>query len=60
MNNRELRKKLQDAGWQIKSGKEHDQATHSEHPGEKIPIPRHKGEVPKGTANAILKAAGLK
>jgi predicted RNA binding protein YcfA (HicA-like mRNA interferase family) len=56
MNNRELRKKLQDAGWVIKSGKAHDKAIHPDRP----PIPRHKKEVPTGTAEAILKAARLK
>jgi predicted RNA binding protein YcfA (HicA-like mRNA interferase family) len=60
MENRLLRKALTDAGWEIKSGHAHDQATHPDFPGVKIAIPRHRGEVPKGTANAILKQAGLK
>ncbi|MCL2108607.1 MAG: type II toxin-antitoxin system HicA family toxin [Oscillospiraceae bacterium] len=60
MKNAELRKKLQKAGWTITPGKAHDQAKHPDFPGVKIAIPRHKGEVPKGTANAILKEAGLK
>jgi predicted RNA binding protein YcfA (HicA-like mRNA interferase family) len=60
MNYRELRKKLQNAGWTIRSGSSHDKAIHPDKPGELIAIPRHKGEVPIGTANAILKAAGLK
>lgn len=25
-----------------------------------IPIPKHKGDIPKGTLNSILKQAGLK
>ncbi|MDR1291869.1 MAG: type II toxin-antitoxin system HicA family toxin [Clostridiales Family XIII bacterium] len=60
MNYRELRKKLQGAGWIITGGSSHDKAIHPEKPGELIAIPRHKGEVPIGTANAILKSAGLK
>jgi len=60
MTKRELEKILKSNGWEITHGKAHDQATHPEKPGIKIPIPRHKGDIPKGTANNILKAAGLK
>ncbi|WP_235811175.1 type II toxin-antitoxin system HicA family toxin [Syntrophomonas wolfei] len=35
-------------------------ATNPDKPGIKIPIPRHKKEIPIGTLNNILKAAGLK
>jgi len=56
---RMLEKKLVDAGWTITHGKAHDLATNSLVPGVKIPIPRHKGDIPRGTANAILKDAGL-
>lgn len=28
--------------------------------GGKVTIPNHKGDIPKGTANSILKQAGLK
>jgi predicted RNA binding protein YcfA (HicA-like mRNA interferase family) len=59
MNNRELRKKLEAAGWIIKSGKAHDKATHPNKPGKLIAVPRHKGEVPTGTAKSILKDAGI-
>ncbi|MCL2086843.1 MAG: type II toxin-antitoxin system HicA family toxin [Oscillospiraceae bacterium] len=60
MTNTELRKKLRKAGWVITSGGAHDQAKNLNYPGVKIAIPRHKGDIPKGTANSILKEAGLK
>jgi predicted RNA binding protein YcfA (HicA-like mRNA interferase family) len=59
MTKRELEKKLKKAGWIIIHGKAHDLATNSAKPGLKIPIPRHKGDIPKGTAQAILKEAGI-
>lgn len=61
MTEREILSKLKKAGWKIKEGKRHHLATaNSQYPGMKIPIPRHKGDIPKGTAEAILKQAGLK
>jgi predicted RNA binding protein YcfA (HicA-like mRNA interferase family) len=60
MTYKELRKRLEQAGWRIESGKSHDQAKHLNKPGVKIPIPRHSGDIPIGTANSILKNAGLK
>ena len=60
MTERELKQKLIDSGWSITHGKAHDQATNSQKPGIKIPIPRHVGDIPKGTINSILKDAGLK
>ena len=60
MTKSELEKMLKSNGWEISHGKAHDQATHSDKPGIKIPIPRHKGDIPKGTVNSILKDAGLK
>ncbi len=29
-------------------------------PSGSIPVPKHKGDIPKGTINNILKQAGLK
>jgi predicted RNA binding protein YcfA (HicA-like mRNA interferase family) len=55
----ELERKLKKAGWVITHGKAHDQATHSAQRGIKIPIPRHAGDLPTGTVNAILKEAGI-
>ncbi|GHT56654.1 toxin HicA [Spirochaetia bacterium] len=55
----ELEKKLRKAGWSITHGRAHDQATNSAKPGVKIPIPRHAGDIPKGTVKAILNEAGI-
>jgi predicted RNA binding protein YcfA (HicA-like mRNA interferase family) len=55
-----LKRALVKAGWTITHGKAHDQATNSQKPGVKIPIPRHKGDIPKGTLNSIMKDAGIK
>jgi predicted RNA binding protein YcfA (HicA-like mRNA interferase family) len=55
----ELERKLKNAGWTITHGKTHDQATNPQKPGVKIPIPRHTGDIPKGTIKSILKDAGL-
>lgn len=60
MTNRELIKLLKQNGWYIKEGSKHHLATNPEKTGIKIPIPRHKGDIPTGTLNNILKAAGLK
>jgi predicted RNA binding protein YcfA (HicA-like mRNA interferase family) len=59
MTKTELEKKLRKAGWAITHGKAHDMATNPAKPGLKIPIPRHKGDIPKGTAQTILKEAGI-
>lgn len=60
MTKTELIRLLKKSGWVITHGKAHDQATHPEKSGIKISIPRHKGDIPKGTAHSILKDAGLK
>ncbi|GMO29919.1 MAG: type II toxin-antitoxin system HicA family toxin [Termitinemataceae bacterium] len=59
MTKKELERKLISAGWIITHGRAHDQATNPQKTGVKIPIPRHKGDIPKGTAKSILKDAGL-
>jgi predicted RNA binding protein YcfA (HicA-like mRNA interferase family) len=59
MTKRELEKKLTGAGWVIVHGRAHDLATNIQKPGIKIPIPRHAGDIPKGTVISILKSAGL-
>lgn len=60
MKYRELRKLIEDDGWIYKTTVgSHDQFTHPVKPG-KVTIPKHSGDVPKGTANSILKQAGLK
>ena len=60
MTKRELEKILKANGWVIISGSRHDMAVNSERPGVKIPIPRHKGDIPIGTAQSILKDAKIK
>jgi predicted RNA binding protein YcfA (HicA-like mRNA interferase family) len=59
MTKRELEQKLLKAGWVITHGKAHDQATNPHMPGVKISIPRHSGDIPKGTAKSILRDAEL-
>jgi predicted RNA binding protein YcfA (HicA-like mRNA interferase family) len=58
MTRRELDRRLHKAGWTIKHGANHDLAVSPE--GKKIALPRHRGDIPSGTADNILKAAGLK
>ena len=53
----ELDKKFKKAGWKIVHGKAHDLAKSST--GQKVALPRHKGDIPIGTAQKILKDAGL-
>jgi predicted RNA binding protein YcfA (HicA-like mRNA interferase family) len=55
----ELEKKLRKAGWLITQGKAHDQAVNPVKPGIKISIPRHVGDIPTGTAKAILRSDGI-
>lgn len=57
MTKAEIERKFKAAGWTIVHGKKHDLAVSPT--GQKVPIPRHKGDVPKGTAFSILKSAGI-
>ncbi|HOC26199.1 MAG TPA: type II toxin-antitoxin system HicA family toxin [bacterium] len=57
MTKREIEKLLKEAGFQKRSGGKHDIWIKSGYPP--IPVPRHKGDIPSGTAKNILKAAGL-
>lgn len=58
MTKRELDRKFIKAGWTLGHGANHDYAL-SPDGKKKIPIPRHAGDIPKGTARKILKDAGL-
>jgi len=60
LTEREVLKLLRNNGWHIQEGKRHHLATHPDRPGVKIPIPRYRKDIPRGTLNNILKAAGLK
>ena len=60
MTAKELKRKLAANGWTITQGGNHEQATHPDKPGVKVPIHRHTGDIPTGTLHNILKATGLK
>jgi predicted RNA binding protein YcfA (HicA-like mRNA interferase family) len=57
MTKREIEKLLKSAGFEKRAGSRHDIWIKSGYPP--IPVPRHKGNIPLGTAKSILKAAGL-
>lgn len=57
MTKAEIERKFKAAGWTFIHGKKHDLWVSPS--GQKVPIPRHKGDIPKGTALKILKSAGL-
>lgn len=60
MTFKEIEKFLKADGWVLKSCVgSHFQYIHPEKSG-KVTVPNHKGDIPKGTANSILKQAGLK
>lgn len=60
MKFREIEKILTSDGWYLKkiSGSHH-QYKHPTKPG-KVTIPRHIGDLDRGTVNSILRQAGLK
>jgi len=60
MTAKELKRKLNAAGWTITKGGNHSLATHPDKPGVKVTIHRHTGNIPIGTLNSILKTTGLK
>lgn len=57
---KELERIIKADGWKYQYTRgSHFYYTHSSKSG-KVTIPNHKGDIPKGTANSILKQAGLK
>lgn len=58
MKKRELEKLLKKAGFVRRHGSRHDIWIKQGLPP--IPVPRHKGDIPKGTVQCILKNAGIK
>lgn len=60
MKFKELEKLIKEDGWYLVNTV--GSHFHYQHPTKsgKVTIPNHKGDVPKGTANSILKQAGLK
>lgn len=57
MTKTELTKILKKAGWKLIRQGKHEVWGKD---GRTIPIPRHAGDIPTGTANNILKRAGIK
>jgi len=57
MTKREIEKLLKKAGFKRHSGRKHDIWTKAGFPP--VPVPRHKGDIPIGTAKSIFEAAGL-
>ena len=55
---RQIKKLLKKAGFEIIAGAKHDKAIHPE-TRKLITIPRHKGDIAKGTVFNILKEAGI-
>jgi len=57
MTKREIEKMLKKEGFKKHAGGKHDVWTKEGFPP--IPVPRHKGDIPVGTAKSILKSAGI-
>lgn len=57
MTKLELERKFREAGWRLEHGSRHDHLVSPT--GQKIPVPRHRGDLKKGTLRSILKQAGL-
>lgn len=58
MTKQEIETLLKKNGFEKKSGGRHDIWKKAGFPP--IPVARHKGEIPKGTASKILKNAGIR
>lgn len=57
---KEVEKLIKEVGWEYQYTRgSHFYYTHKIKPG-KVTLPNHKGDIPKGTLNSILKQAGLK
>jgi len=57
MTVKDLEKLLKKAGWVLGTGTNHSKWTKG---NQAVMVPRHKGDLKKGTAEGILKQAGLK
>ncbi len=49
----EIDRRIKKAGWKIVHGKAHDLAVSQS--GKKVPLPRHRGDIPIGTMMNIFK-----
>ena len=60
MTFKEIEKLIKADGWVYENTRgSHYYYSHPTKKG-KVTVPNHKGDIPKGTANSILKQAGLK
>lgn len=60
MTFKELEKIIKNDGWEyLNTRGSHVNYVHKTKQG-KVTIPNHKGDIPKGTVNSVLKQAGLK
>jgi predicted RNA binding protein YcfA (HicA-like mRNA interferase family) len=56
---REVVRLLEEHGFVCQGGKKHDIFTKPGHPLP-VPVPRHSGDLPKGTVASIWRRAGIK
>jgi predicted RNA binding protein YcfA (HicA-like mRNA interferase family) len=60
MKSKDVIKKLVASGWIIKNIKgSHYHLIHADHPGLKVQVALHHGDLPKGTLNNIKKITGV-
>ncbi len=60
MTFKEIERIIKADGWELKSAEgSHFHYIHPRKSG-KVTLPKHKGDIPKGTVNSIFKQAGLK
>ena len=57
MTKNDVEKLLKKAGFVRHAGGRHDIWTKKDFPP--IPVPRHKGDIPKGTLKSLLRSSGL-
>lgn len=60
MTYRELDKLLRKAGYELLYVRGSHHYYHSPITGKKFPVPRHSGDIKKGTLNKIFRQSGLK
>ncbi|MDR1619678.1 MAG: type II toxin-antitoxin system HicA family toxin [Clostridiales bacterium] len=62
MTFKEIIKVLNDDGWREADGRTKGSHVQLKHPSKlgKVTIPKHGGDIPRGTLNSILRQTGLK
>jgi predicted RNA binding protein YcfA (HicA-like mRNA interferase family) len=58
LNPRKIITRLTAEGWENIGGGNHDRFTHGDRPGVMVIVPRHRKDLPIGTARSIAKQAG--